>query len=146
MPTVIERVLFLQNIDIFDGIPSEHLGYLAAIASEVNYPKDDVIYKVNEHPDAMYLVIEGNIRLHIDQRDITTSGPKEAFGTWALFDDSPRVVTATALEDSRLLKIDREEFVDLLADHVQITQAILKTIAVRMRSLVDRVELKPASE
>jgi len=119
---------------------------LAAIASEVNYPKDDVIYKANEHPDAMYLVIEGNIRLHIDQRDITTSGPKEAFGTWALFDDSPRVVTATALEDSRLLKIDREEFVDLLADHVQITQAILKTIAVRMRSLVDRVELKPASE
>ena len=146
MLTVIEKVLFLQNIDVFNEVPSEHLGYLAAIAEEVSYLKNEVIYKVNEYSDAMYLVLEGKVRLHIDHRDITTADAKEAFGTWALFDDSPRVVTATAIEDSCLLKIDREDFVDLLADHVQMTQAILKTLVVRMRSLVDRVGLKPADK
>jgi CRP-like cAMP-binding protein len=146
MLTVIEKVLFLQNIDVFQEVPTEHLGYMASIAEEIRYSKDDVIYKINEHSDAMYLVLEGKVRLHIDQKDITVADTKEAFGTWALFDDSPRVVTATALEDSWLLKIDREEFVDLLADHVQMTQAILKTMVLRMRSLVDRVGLKPIEE
>jgi len=50
-------------------------------------------------------------------------------------------VTATTLEDAHLLKIDKEDFVDLLADHVQITQAILKTMARRLRGLMARVGL-----
>lgn len=86
------------------------------------------------------------MRLHIDDRDITMANDKDAFGTWALFDDSPRVVTATALIETRLLRIGRDDFVDLLADHVQMTQAILKTLVVRMRSLVDRVGLNQTNK
>lgn len=146
MLTVIEKVLFLQNVDVFNKVPSEHLAYLAAIAEEVNFSKDEIVYKMNEHSDAMYLVLDGKVRLHIDQQEITIANVKEAFGTWALFDDAPRVVTATAVEDTRLLRIDREEFIDLLADHVQMTQAILKTMVLRLRSLVDRVGIKPLEE
>ena len=146
MLTVIEKVLFLQNIDVFQEVPSEHIGYLAAITEEVDYQKDEVIYKANDYSDSMYLVLEGKVRLHIDQRDITFAEAKEAFGTWALFDDSPRVVTATTLEDTHLLRIDKDEFVDLLADNVQMTQAILKTMVRRMRNLVDRVGFKSVEE
>jgi len=146
MLTVIEKVLFLQNIDVFDNVPSEHLGYMASISEEINFVKGEVIYKLNEHSDAMYLVIEGKVRLHIDDRDITIANDKDAFGTWALFDDSPRVVSATTVSETWLLKIEREEFVDLLADHVQMTQAILKTLVVRMRSLVDRTGLNQIKE
>ena len=146
MLTVIEKVLFLQNIDVFQGVSSEHIAYLAAITEEVSFQKDEIIYNINEHSDSMYLVLEGEVRLHIDKRDITIAAAKEAFGTWALFDDSPRVVTATTIEDTLLLRIDKEEFVDLLADNVQMTQAILKTIAVRMRTLIDRVGSKSVTE
>ncbi len=142
MLTIIEKVLFLQNIDVFEHVPSELLGYIAAIVEEVNYSANDVIYNVNEHSDSMFLVLAGKVRLHINQRDIAFAEANEAFGTWALFDDSPRVVSATTIEDAHLLMIDREEFVDLLADNVQITQAILKALVLRMRSLVDRVGIK----
>ena len=144
MLTVIEKVLFLQNVDVFKEVPSEYLAYLASISEEISFSKDSVIYKIQDHSDAMYLVLEGQVRLHIDDRVITIADTKEAFGTWALFDDAPRVVTATVVTDTRLLKIDRDEFIDLLADHVQITQAILKTMVMRLRSLVDRVGAKPS--
>jgi CRP-like cAMP-binding protein len=140
MLTVIEKVIFLQNVDVFDDVPSEQLAYLAAIAEEVSYLKDEVIYRRSEPSDALYLVLQGGVRLHQDSRDITLAGPRQAFGTWALFDEEPRVVTATAVEDTNLLRVDREDFIDLLADHVQITRGILKKMADRLRGLLGRVQ------
>lgn len=141
MLAIIEKVLFLQNIDVFEHVPSELLALIASITKEIHLPPKAVLYSLHDHSDAMYIVLKGKVRLHIEDRDISTAEAKDAFGTWALFDDAPRVVSATTLEDTHLLRIDREEFVDLLADNVRITQAIMKTLVQRMRSLVDRVGL-----
>ena len=139
MLTVIEKVIFLQNIDVFADVPTEQLALLAAIAEEVSFTKGDVIYKENDPADALYLVLEGRVQLQRGDQEIAVAQSKEAFGTWALFDEEPRVVTAMAAEDVSLLQIDREDFIDLLADHVQIAQGVLKTIAKRLRSLMERV-------
>ncbi len=139
MRTVIEKVIFLQNVDIFQDVPTEDLAYLAAIAEELSFPKDEVIYREHEPSDSMYLVLEGQVRMHQNDRTIDTKGPKEAFGTWALFDEAPRVVTATTESDCQVLRIDREDFFDLLADHTRITQGIFKAVVQRLRKLLENV-------
>jgi CRP-like cAMP-binding protein len=139
MFTTVEKVIFLQNVDVFTAVATEQLGYVAAIAEEVSYLEKETVYELGQPSDALYLVLEGRVRLHRGEEEITTAGPKEAFGTWALFDEEPRLTTATAAEDSRLLRIDRDEFLELLSDHTEITQAVLKNIAGRMRSLLGRV-------
>ena len=139
MLTVVEKVIFLQDVDIFKYTSTEDLAYIAAITEEAEYEANDPIYKEGEMSDSMYLVVEGNIALRRNGKDLFVAKKKEVFGTWSLFDDEPRVVSAVPLEESRLLKINREDFFDLLADHVQITQGILKTIVKRLRSLIDRV-------
>lgn len=144
MLTAIEKVIFLQNVDIFSEVTTEELAYLAAISEEVAFIKGDKIYEAEELSDAMYLVLEGKVKLHRDGKEVTVAGPKEAFGSWALFDEEPRVVTATAIEDSKLLCIYREDFYDLLADNIQITQGVFKTLVKRMRKLIEHVGLEPA--
>jgi CRP-like cAMP-binding protein len=139
MLTVIEKVIFLQNVDVFADVPTEHLAYLAAITREVDFHRGETIYREHEAPDALYLVLDGSVRLERDGREITTAGGHEAFGTWALFDEEPRVASAVAVDDCHVLKVARDDFVDLLADHVQITQGVLKAIAGRLRGLVERV-------
>ena len=146
MLTVIEKVIFLQNVDVFLEVPTEQLAYLAAIAEEIAFLKGDDIYKTEESSDAMYFVLEGKVKLHRDGEEITLAGEKEVFGTWALFDEELRIVTATAIEDSKLLRIDREDFYDLLADNVDITQGIFKTLVKRMRSLIDRISIDTADK
>jgi CRP-like cAMP-binding protein len=141
MFTTVEKVIFLQDIDIFESTTTENLAHIAAITEEVEFKKDQVIFKEGEFSDALYLVIDGQIRLEREKKLVMIAKGKDVFGTWALFDDEPRVVTATTLEDTHLLKIDKEDFVDLLADHVQITQGILKTMAKRLRGLMARVGL-----
>jgi len=137
--TNIEKVLFLQDIDIFEFTTTEDLSYIAAITEEVEYEAESIIFKEDDISDSMFVVVEGKVKLTRDGQDVMTAAKKEVFGTWALFDDEPRIVTATALESTQLLRIDKDEFVDLLADHVGITQSILKTMAKRLRNLMKRI-------
>jgi len=142
MFTTIEKVILLQSVDVFSDVASEQLAYLAAISEEASYLKDDVVYAEGEMSDSLYLVIEGKVRLHRGADDILVAGRNDAFGTWALFDDEPRVATATIVEDARLLRIDREDFLELLSDHTEITQGVFKNIVGRLRGLIGRVAPK----
>ena len=124
MLTTIEKVLFLQDIDIFEHTSTEDLARIAAITDEVSYPAQSFIFKEGDVSDSMYTVIEGKVRIHKNNQDVMIAESKAVFGTWALFDDEPRIVTATTLEESNLLRLDREDFYDLLADHTRITQGV----------------------
>ena len=139
MLTTVEKVIILKDIDIFEFTSTEDLAHIAAITDEVNFHTDETIFEEGDISDAMYLVIEGKVRLTRGDQEVMVAQKKDVFGTWALFDDEPRVVAATTLEDSRLLQIDKEDFIDLLADHVGITQSVLKTMVKRLRNLMTRI-------
>ncbi len=142
--TVIEKVIFLQNVDVFADVPSEHLAYLASIATVEEYEAGEEVFREGDAADAMYLVLSGEVRMHRGDREITTVTSKEAFSTWVLLEQAPQVVTATVKEDAVLLRIDRDDFIDLLSDHVQITEAVLKNAAGRLRQLLGRVNIQPS--
>jgi CRP/FNR family cyclic AMP-dependent transcriptional regulator len=137
--TTVEKVIFLQDIDIFEYTSTENLAHIAAITDEIEFKANKTIFKEGEFPDAMYMVIEGRVSLTRENQEVMVAKQKDVFGTWALFDDEPRVATATTLESARLLQIDKEDFIDLLADHVEITQSILKVMAKRLRKLMTRI-------
>jgi len=139
MLTTIEKVIFLQEVDIFEFSSSENLSYVAAITEELELTTDQVLFEEGDISDAMFLVVDGKIELARDSDVVMIANPKDVFGTWALFDDEPRVVTAKSLENSSLLKIDKIDFFDLLADNVQITQGIFKAMVKKMRGLMNRI-------
>jgi len=139
MLTTVEKVIFLQDIDIFEFTSTEDLAHIAAITDEVEFQSEETIFEEGEISDAMYMVIDGKVRLTRGDQEVMVAQKKDVFGTWALFDDEPRVATATTLENSRLLHIDKEDFIDLLADHVAITQSVLKTMVKRLRNLMTRI-------
>lgn len=142
MLTVVEKVILLQSVDVFGEATSEQLSLVAAIAKEVRVEAGEVIYRDEEPSDAMYVVAEGRVRLHRGAQDVNLVAAGEAFGTWALFDEEARVTTATAVDASLLLRIARGDFLDVLADHVEVTRAILGSISRRLRSLLGRVETR----
>ncbi len=136
MLTTVEKVIFLQDIDFFEFTQTEDLAYIAAITQEVRIKAGSMIYKEGEDSDSMYLVIDGKVRLHRGGSEIMVAENKDVFGTWALFDDEPRVATATTLDDTSLLRISREDFLDLLSDHTNITESVFKALVKKIRSLI----------
>lgn len=138
MLSPIEKVLLLQQVEIFAEVPSDQLAALAAISHEVAYLAGDTIYSEHDTPDGLYLVLTGAVRLSQGERTVSVAGPQVSFGTWALFDDEARVLTAGAIDDTRLLRIDRNEFNDLLSDDVRVAQGIIRTVARKLRELAER--------
>lgn len=138
MLTTVEKVIFLQEVDIFEQTSTENLAHIAVITEEMRVAENEIIYKEGEISDSMYLVVDGKIRLHKNGHDIMVAEKKDAFGTWALLDDETRLVSAIALAESNLLIISKDDFYDLLADNVQITQGIIKYMAKKLRTLAGR--------
>jgi hypothetical protein len=134
--SVVEKVLLLQNVDVFADASSEQLSLVAAVAVEEELDRGTRLYSQGEAADAMYVVVRGLIRLHREEELVASLGPDTAFGTWALFEEEPRLTSATVEDASTVLRIDREEFFDVLADQVGLTRAILARVARRLRTLV----------
>ncbi len=136
MLTTVEKVIFLQEIDIFEFTSTEDLAHIAAITEELRFQSQATIIKEGEIGDGVYVVLEGKVRLHSGGEEIMIAGQKDSFGAWSLLDITTHVATATALEETRLLKIDKEDFVDLLPDHVTITRSIFRALVKKIRSLM----------
>lgn len=139
MLTVVERVMILQNVDVFSEVSTQNLAFVATVAEELTLAAGEILYEELDASDAMYVVVEGKVRLHRGSTLVTLALAKEAFGTWSLFDDEHRVTAATAEEFTVLLRLGKEDFIDLLADNVEITQGVLKAVVRRLRSVLSRV-------
>jgi AAA family ATP:ADP antiporter len=133
---LIEQVFLLQKIDLLRDARSAHLALLASIAEEVDVRPDTVLIRQGEPTNAMYVVIDGLVELEGVGNQRLEASEGQAFGTWALIDEAPSLVTATVLAPSRLLQITRNDFYDLLSDHSELALGLLQGLARRVRTLV----------
>jgi len=134
--TPIDKVLCLQTVDVFKHTTTEMLAYIGSIAQEVHVKKGETIFAEDDVSDAMYVVVSGNVRLDKASEEVITAQAGQSFGTWALFDNQRRFMTATAVDDVHLLKIRSEDFYDLLSDHDEITPVIFKAVIERVNNLI----------
>ncbi len=135
MLTILEKVLLLQNVDLFSQVASKQLSYLAAISIEVEFPPGRLLYAEGDSPDGLYVVVSGSVLMRRNGAEIDRIPPNGAFGVWALFDDEPRVTTAESAEKSRLLFVPRDDFYDVLADHVEMVASLFKQLVRRLRKI-----------
>jgi CRP-like cAMP-binding protein len=133
MLSTIERVLALQNNEIFAEISTDGLTYMAAIAEEVEFHPSDWIFEEGSIPDACYLVLAGQVDLSRGGQITLSVGAGEDIGVWALFDGEPRAYAAQATENTHALRISQDDFYDLLADHTDITRTLFRTLVRRIR-------------
>jgi CRP-like cAMP-binding protein len=136
---IVEKVISLEGVDLLASLSPEHLARIASIAQEVRIPPGKTILEASKPLDALYVIVEGAVELSRGEQPLTTAREGEVLGAWALFEeDDPLPVTARTLEDTCLLRIDREDFYDLLADNSEITSAIFSTLVKRFRRLVEQ--------
>jgi len=134
--TTLDRAIRLQRVELFSDMETDALALAGSIAAQVQCPPGTVLFKEGGSSSALYIVLEGRIRLTRGDREIFSVGPGETLGNWALFDDQPTMASATCVEDTSVLKIEREDFFDLLADHADMTQKMFKALVKRVRNLL----------
>jgi CRP-like cAMP-binding protein len=136
---IVEKVIALEGVELLQNLSPEQLSRIGAIAQEMRVASRKVILDA-EHPvDALYVIVDGSVELSRHGEPVTVAHQGEVLGAWALFDENdPMPVRAESLEDTRLLRISRDDFYDLLSDNSEITSAIFSTLVRRFRRLVEQ--------
>ena len=136
MLTPVERVLVLRGVDLLRDVGPRHLLELADAAREFELGAGDRVYGEEDAADALYMLVEGRVRLSVSGDTIAEIGPGEAFGTWALVDDAARGQTAECIEDGLALALHRDAFYDVAAEDMTLLREVLRALARRLRALV----------
>jgi len=134
MITAVEKVLFLKSVDLFRGLRGEELATVAEIAEEQPFSAGEAIFAEGEPGDALYLVIEGAVRVHKANRQLALLGERDVFGEMAVLDAEPRNASATAVKDAVLLKIGRDDFRDILQERPEIGIGVIQVLSGRLRA------------
>jgi len=135
MLTPVERVLILRSADMLKDVGPRHLLGLANVAREIEMVEGDRLYAEEDPADALYIVVEGKVRLSTDRRTMSEVGPGEAFGTWSLVDDSARGHRAECIEAGLTLALHRDEFYDIAAGDLTLLSELVRVLAKRLRAL-----------
>lgn len=132
----------LRRSPLFAALDEEASNSLLKSMTEISLSRGDALFHEGDPGDALYIVVEGKIKLHRasgDGRENLTAvlGPGEMFGELSLFDPGPRSAGATALVDSTLLGLSSDELTPWLAGRPDVARALLRAIARRLRRTND---------
>ena len=139
MISTVEKVLFLKSVELFSQIPGEELAQIAGIAQEVHLERGELIIQEGEMGDSMFLIIEGEVMVHRLGKELTRLGERESFGEMALLDNEPRSATVSAVSDVTCLKVEREDFYELMSEKVEIGHGIIRMLTQRLREANDKL-------
>jgi hypothetical protein len=133
---LIEKVFLLQQVDLLQGARSAQLALLASIAKEQDIPANTTLIRLNEPTSALYVVIRGAVELRTTGDQVMVARDNAAFGTWALIDQAPSMLSARTVEPTRVLCIERDDLDDLLSENPELALGLLQGLARRVRTLV----------
>ena len=126
--TVIEKIIFLKSVDIFEHATIEQLGRIAGLTEEVHFEPGETIFNEGEPGDAFYLLLSGRVLIERNGNTFREMKEKEAFGTLEVLDFHPRAVTAKAVDQVRALKLNGQEFHDLLSLDIEMVEAVFRML------------------
>ena len=129
----IEKVIILKSVHMFAGAPDEILSDVASIVEEVDVRKDGVVFDKGEVGDSMYIIVDGRVRVYDGDHFITELAERDIFGELALLDPEPRLASVAAEVDTRLLRLDREAFLELMEANIEIVRGVLHVLCERLR-------------
>ena len=137
--TTIEKVIFLKSVDIFEHATIEQLGRIAGLTEEVHFKPGEIIFEEGQPGDAFYLLLSGQVLIERNGNTLREMKEKEAFGTLEVLDFHPRAVTAKAIDQVRALKLNGQEFHDLLSLDIEMVQAVFRMLCGLVRRILTLV-------
>jgi DASS family divalent anion:Na+ symporter len=129
----IERSERLRSVDLTSGLDRVALARLAAYMDPVAVQAGDEIITEGETGDALYIIVRGTFAVLVDGARVNTVGPGHYVGELSLLIDEPRSATIRADTEGEALRLDRQQFVELLGRDAGAARAVATTLARRLR-------------
>lgn len=111
------NLALLSNADIFAPLGSAAVEALAQTASRLRFAAGEVLVREGDEADRFFIVESGLVEVTQRDRVLRHEGPGEYFGEIGLLRDVPRTATVSALQDTVVQAIARDDFLRAVSGH-----------------------------
>lgn len=138
----------LRRIKMLADVEERLLASLLPYLEVVQVPAFGMVVKKGDHGDALFMVLEGELRARVmiggEETTLATMGVGECFGELAIMDQGPRSADVIANQPSVLIKVSegalRKMFAEAPALAAPFMLALTRVITQRIRVMTKRYE------
>ena len=140
-----ERVFQLRHVELFKDLSKYELAKVAAVADEFRRAPGAEIFGDDETCPGLHLIVSGEVSIEQRQADnvssskeLTRLGPGQPFAVATLFGGNLSTVKVSAIEETVLLRISREEFFAIAREHPVIALRTCQVLSQRVGRVLEK--------
>jgi len=123
-----EKVRFFQKISVFESITGIILSYLADISEEIHLAANESLTLDEKSNNHFYVLVNGSIDLYQRGEKISEFSEGQFIGEMLALPNFVNTNILVAQTDVVILKFNKDQFYELLADNVKLADKILEFI------------------
>ena len=128
----------LRKIPIFKALEEPDLDRLEKCLIRRRYAGGQVLFHMGDEGGNLCIIQKGRVKVTIPSSDgeeviLTILSAGEIIGEFSLIDEKPRSATVQAMEDTEVLCLHREDFLDLLRGRFDVVLRVLEVLTRRLR-------------
>jgi CRP-like cAMP-binding protein len=136
-------IALLRGIPLLAGLSSEQLRLITFGAVRLGLGQGQVLFRAGSKALSGYVVLDGRVQLTTGEAGrrqiVATCEAGSLIGELALFVETRRPATATALADSEVLEIERKVVLRLLNEHPDVALRLRAMLAERLTATVSEL-------
>lgn len=145
---IIDKINFLHNIKLFEGIRKKDIIYILENLQERKYLKGETIFAQNDIGRALFIIYKGKVGIYrydeVEKKNVLLSEVIEGefFGEMALLEEMPRTASAIALEDTVIFMLFKNKLQSIMYSKAKIGVSIIyhlaEILSARLRSYMEK--------
>ena len=130
----------LADIDLFKTLPEEEQKFLSSRLQRQTYLKGEIVVREGKSGSSFYMVTKGKLEVLKQSPEgknifVNELGMGDFFGELSLLTGEPRSATVRAVTDSELLRLDKDDFKEILTRDPALSESFADVMAVRKTKL-----------
>jgi CRP/FNR family transcriptional regulator, cyclic AMP receptor protein len=136
MLNLFDRLLLVRKVDIFQELREDFLIRLVPVMDERIFNAGQSIFKQQDEGQSMFIVAQGRVKIHIENRSLLEHQREGFFGEMSLFDSEMRSASATAIDaETVCLELTQQQVFTAIEETPGIALNIIKILSRRIREL-----------
>ncbi len=124
----IAKAALLEALPVFSQVSRHEILTLTGIAAEGNAASGAQIFAETD-PPALHLLISGSVSLESSEDEsVLSAGPGDAVGLYQMLAGIPLLRQGRCLADTRFLRLDRDDLLDLLMQRPDLQRQLLGSL------------------
>lgn len=125
---VYDKVMFFKSVEVFKDTPGVTLSLLADLSHEVKMKSADTLVLDEKENNDFYIIYRGCVEFFMKGKSLGEYKNGQFLGEMASSAGFVNTNLLIAKEGTILLKINKDQFYELLADHVKLADKVLEYI------------------